>query len=74
MTLEENAIAGGAGAAVSEYLAATGITRSVLHLGLPDQFMDHNNHDTQIKLAGLDEAGITKAIVDRLNQLNLTEN
>ncbi|MBV1930463.1 MAG: 1-deoxy-D-xylulose-5-phosphate synthase [Porticoccaceae bacterium] len=73
VTLEENAIAGGAGAAVSEYLAATGITRSVLHLGLPDQFMDHNNHDTQIELAGLDEAGITKAIVDRLNQLNLIE-
>lgn len=74
VTLEENAVAGGAGAAVSEYLAAAGITRSILQLGLPDQFMDHNNHDTQIQLAGLDEAGITKAIVDRLSQLDLIEN
>ncbi len=74
VTLEENAIAGGAGSAVSEYLATIGITCSVLHLGLPDQFMDHNNHETQIELAGLDEAGITKSIVERLNQLTPTEN
>lgn len=74
VTLEENVVAGGAGAAVSEYLAATGINRAVLHLGLPDQFMAHNSHETQIKLAGLDEAGITKAIVERLNHLDSTEN
>lgn len=74
VTLEENVVAGGAGAAVSEYLAATGINPAVLHLGLPDQFMAHNSHETQIKLAGLDEAGITKAIVERLNHLDSTEN
>lgn len=69
VTLEENAIAGGAGAAVSEYLSAVGIVVPVLHLGLPDRFLDHNSHAAQIQEAGLDQASIYQSITDRLDKL-----
>ena len=41
VTLEENAIMGGAGGAVSEFLARENILKSVLHLGLPDTYVEH---------------------------------
>lgn len=41
VTVEENAIMGGAGAAVSEFLARENILKSVLHLGLPDVYVEH---------------------------------
>lgn len=66
VTLEENAIAGGAGAAVSEYFAQRGVVVAVLHLGLPDIFIDHATHDAQIAAAGLDAATISKRIKARL--------
>ncbi len=69
VTLEENAIAGGAGAAVSEYLSAAGIVVPVLHLGLPDRFLDHNSHTAQIHEAGLDQASIYQSITERLDKL-----
>lgn len=71
VTLEENAIAGGAGAAVSEYLSAVGIVVPVLHLGLPDRFLDHNSHTAQIQEAGLDQASIYQSITDRLDKLTV---
>lgn len=68
VTLEENAIAGGAGAGVSEYFAQQGIVVAVLHLGLPDIFIDHATHDAQIATAGLDAASISKRIKARLQK------
>ena len=69
VTLEENAIAGGAGAGVSEYFAQQGIVIAVLHLGLPDVFIDHATHRAQIATAGLDTESITNAIETRLAKL-----
>ena len=66
VTLEENAIAGGAGSAVSEYLANQGYVMSVLHLGLNDTFVDHANHAQQLIEQGLDAAGIETAILKRV--------
>ncbi len=66
VTLEENAVAGGAGAGVSEYFAQQGIVVAVLHLGLPDIFIDHATHDAQIATAGLDVATISERIKARL--------
>src|SRR5262249_41627254 len=43
VTIEENAIAGGAGSAVSEYLATRSIQMPVLHLGIPDRFIEHGS-------------------------------
>jgi 1-deoxy-D-xylulose-5-phosphate synthase len=70
VTLEENSVQGGAGAAVSEYLAASGITVPILHLGLPDYFVDQGSHQQQLASVGLDAAGIEKSITARLQQLS----
>ena len=66
VTVEEGSVMGGAGSAVAEYLAAAGLTRPLLHLGLPDRFVDHG--DTAVLLAevGLDKAGLLAAIRSRL--------
>ncbi|MEH6617153.1 MAG: 1-deoxy-D-xylulose-5-phosphate synthase [Porticoccus sp.] len=69
VTLEENTIQGGAGAAVSEYLASMGIVVPVLHLGLPDKFVDHGNHQQQLAATGLDAASVQHAIEQRLSEL-----
>ena len=38
VTVEENAIAGGAGSGVNEALAALGINIPILNIGIPDQY------------------------------------
>ena len=65
------AAAGGAGAAVSEFLVQQGIVMPVLHIGLPDRFIDHGNHSEQLRDSGLDKDGILHNIEQRLNILNL---
>jgi 1-deoxy-D-xylulose-5-phosphate synthase len=62
VTLEENAIAGGAGAAVSELLARHGQDIPVLHLGLPDRPLEHGTREQCLQDAGLDVPGIFDAI------------
>lgn len=70
VTLEENAIAGGAGASVSEYLNSQGVTIPVLHLGLPDRFIDHGKHQQLLSHCGLDATGIEKSVLARLEVIN----
>jgi len=65
VTLEEGAIMGGAGSAVLEALAAAGITRPVLQLGLPDVFIEHGDPARLLALQGLDGAGIEATIRNR---------
>jgi 1-deoxy-D-xylulose-5-phosphate synthase len=62
VTLEENAIARGAGSAVSECLAAHGIERPVHHIGIPDRFIEHGSREDCLVMAGLDAAGIERAV------------
>ncbi|MEM7357869.1 MAG: 1-deoxy-D-xylulose-5-phosphate synthase [Pseudomonadota bacterium] len=62
VTLEENVIAGGAGAAVNEYLAAAECARPVLNLGIPDRYIDQGSQQQQLAECGLDAAGIIKSI------------
>lgn len=71
VTVEENSVAGGAGAAVSEFMAAQGIVMPVLHIGLPDKFIDHGKHHEQLGAVGLDCAGILHSIEQRLSLLQL---
>ena len=63
ITIEENAVAGGAGGAVNEFLAAAGLTTRVVNLGLPDRFIEHGEHGDQLAACGLDAAGIRRAIL-----------
>ena len=62
VTIEENAVAGGAGSAVGECLAAFGIERTLHHIGLPDRFLEHGTRDESLAAAGLDTAGIAQRI------------
>ncbi len=64
ITLEENAIAGGAGSAVSEFLASKNIQISIKHLGIQDEFIEHGDPDDLFKICGLDIEGIKKQIKD----------
>lgn len=66
VTVEENAIMGGAGSAVSEFYAANNVLKSMLHLGLPDTFIEHGNHQAMLASAGLDASGIIQSIQQRL--------
>ena len=69
VTLEENAIAGGAGAAVAEALSALGITTPVLHLGLPDSFIEHGDPTRMLADCGLDATGIERSVRQRITLL-----
>ena len=62
VTVEENAIMGGAGAAVMECLQAQHVVKSVLCLGLPDHFIEHGSHESMLAACGLDKTGIGAAI------------
>ncbi|HEU5398382.1 MAG TPA: transketolase C-terminal domain-containing protein, partial [Gammaproteobacteria bacterium] len=62
VTLEDHAVAGGAGSAVNEALEAHGIVMPVLNLGLPDVFLEHGSREECLKMAGLDAEGIRKSI------------
>jgi 1-deoxy-D-xylulose-5-phosphate synthase len=62
VTLEEHQVMGGAGSAVCEALAALGIEKKVLLLGLPDRFIDHGDSAKLLSGIGLDAQGIEKSI------------
>ncbi|ANE76423.1 1-deoxy-D-xylulose-5-phosphate synthase [Dickeya solani] len=66
VTLEENAIMGGAGSGVNEYLMAKRLPVPVLNLGLPDYFIPQGTQ-TEIRAdLALDAAGIERRIRDWL--------
>ena len=65
VTIEDNAVAGGAGSAVAECLAAHGVTLPILHLGLPDVYLEHGTREEVLSEAGLDLPGIRQAIRTR---------
>ena len=68
VTVEEGCIMGGAGAAVSEALAAAGISKPILHLGLPDRFIDHGDAAQLLAQCGLDAGGIAQSIGQRFGK------
>jgi len=68
VTVEENVVEGGAGSAVSESLARAQIAKPVLHLGLPDRFVEHGDHALLLAQCGLDTEGITRSVRSRLHR------
>jgi 1-deoxy-D-xylulose-5-phosphate synthase len=62
VTVEENAVAGGAGSAVNELLAADHSAVPVLNLGLADTFLQHGSREEVLHLAGLDSDGVLASI------------
>ena len=69
VSVEEGAIMGGAGSAVSEALQAAGVVKPLLQLGLSDQFIEHGDHAKLLALQGLDAAGIQAAVLRRFSGL-----
>jgi 1-deoxy-D-xylulose-5-phosphate synthase len=65
VTVEEGSIMGGAGSAVMEALAAAGIAKPVLNLGLPDKFIDQGDPAALLASVGLDAKGIAASIRQR---------
>ncbi|WP_341902587.1 1-deoxy-D-xylulose-5-phosphate synthase [Polaromonas sp. YR568] len=65
VTVEEGAIMGGAGSAISEALQAAGVVRPLLQLGLQDIFTEHGDPAKLLSMQGLDAAGIERAISSR---------
>jgi 1-deoxy-D-xylulose-5-phosphate synthase len=66
VTVEEGATMGGAGSAVAEALAASGIVKPLLILGLPDKFIDQGDPAALLASVGLDAKGIAASIRARL--------
>ncbi len=62
VTVEENAIMGGAGAAVVEAMQTLNLTTRTICLGLPDRFIEHGVHETMLAECGLDADGIIASI------------
>ena len=65
VTIEEGCLMGGAGSAVAEALSANAIVCPVLHLGLPDMFIDHGEQAALLAGIGLDAGGIERSIRKR---------
>ncbi|WP_409420782.1 1-deoxy-D-xylulose-5-phosphate synthase [Pseudaeromonas sp. ZJS20] len=62
VTLEENALMGGAGSAVNEWLMTQRQRPAVLNLGLPDRFIEQGTQQEILQLLGLDTPGIERQI------------
>ena len=71
VTVEENVIQGGAGSAVAECLAHNGIKINILHLGLPDHFIEQGDHKTLLANCGLDAVGLVSSIQKLFDGLNV---
>jgi 1-deoxy-D-xylulose-5-phosphate synthase len=62
VSIEENAIRGGAGSAIGELLASESLQIPLLQLGIPDRFIEHGSRDGCLAAAGLDAAGLAASI------------
>jgi 1-deoxy-D-xylulose-5-phosphate synthase len=69
VTLEDNAVAGGAGSGIIELLVREGADPSILVLGLPDAFLEHASRAELLAECGLDAAGVKAAILKRWPKL-----
>ncbi len=69
VTIEDNAVLGGAGSGVAELLAAEGLQVPVLHLGLPDAYLEHAGREELLAMVGLDAAGVLASIRARFPEV-----
>ena len=69
VTIEDNALMGGAGSAVTELLHARGLILPVLQLGLSDRFLEHAAREELLAHEGLDAAGIEQSVRKRYGTL-----
>ena len=65
VSVEENALIGGAGSEVARVLEEIGSATPLLRLGLPDRFINHGDHARLLSELGLDGDGIIRSIQAR---------
>jgi 1-deoxy-D-xylulose-5-phosphate synthase len=70
VSVEENVVMGGAGSAVAEVLSSQGLALPLLHLGLPDAFVEHGDPAVLLADCGLNKDGIVKSIRDWMSTLS----
>lgn len=66
VTLEENALMGGFGSGVAEYLTEKRYKNDLLKIGLPDEFIEHGTQEELHAMLEMDPAGITKRVKEFL--------
>ena len=73
VTVEDNAISGGAGSGVNEFLLKASLDVVVLNLGIPDVYLEHAEREEQLQTIGLDAEGIIQTIKDFQKTIGVTE-
>ncbi|HVO72638.1 MAG TPA: 1-deoxy-D-xylulose-5-phosphate synthase, partial [Ignavibacteriaceae bacterium] len=73
-TLEENALCGGFGSSITEYLSDKNLKNNIIRIGLPDKFIDHGTQEELHHLLGIDPEGISQKVSCTLNDLKEKKN
>ena len=73
VTIEDNAVLGGAGSAVNEYLTQAGLLVPVINLGLPDTFLPHGEREGLLADVGLTADGIIRHVEAFMQHLPQTK-
>jgi len=71
VTLEENTVLGGAGAAVNEFLLREDYHIPVLNLGLPDRFLSHGSVPQMLADVALDRDGVLASVRSKLSRCKI---
>ena len=67
ITIEDGAISGGAGSAVSEWAQENKMKQQIVICGIPDEFVDHASREEMLEMTGLDTKGILAKVEDCLS-------
>ncbi len=67
ITIEDGAISGGAGSAVSEWVQENQMKQQIIICGIPDEFIEHASRAEMLEMAGLDKKGILARVKDCLS-------
>ena len=67
ITIEDGAISGGAGSAVSEWIQENKMQQQIIICGIPDKFVDHASREEMLEMTGLDTKGILVKVEDSLS-------
>ncbi len=63
VTIEENALIGGFGSAVTDFCRSMSSSVSITTIGLPDDFVEHGPREVLLKTVGLDAQSIVNRII-----------
>ena len=70
VTLEENALAGGFGSAVLEYLADANHMLPIMRFGIPDEFVEQGSCSELLELCGLLPQQIADKVVEKIGGID----